>query len=168
MAVEQKTHAKNIQGTFLAINYFFRWAQISQHQCALEIANPAIVVTGNETGKFRQAGHTEYVDGKVGLQYRLVQGVRNAIVWMNSRARINAVAPSWIKTSLMKGKLDHPGELLAEAQATSVKSLWLGTSDLTDRTSVCLSKETAQRKMSSEQWSSWLRTLPQDISRASV
>lgn len=50
-------------------------------------------MTGSETGKFGQAGHTEYASGKAGLQYGLVRGVKNEIVRLNSKARINAVAP---------------------------------------------------------------------------
>ena len=38
-------------------------------------------------------GHTEYASGKAGLQYGLVRGVKNEIVRLNSKARINAVAP---------------------------------------------------------------------------
>lgn len=78
----------------------------------------AIVVTGSETGKFGQAGHTEYASGKAGLQYGLVRGVKNEIVRLNGRARINAVAPGWVDTPLIEGRLDNPKELWVEAQAT--------------------------------------------------
>jgi hypothetical protein len=80
--------------------------------------NLAIVVTGSETGKFGQAGHTEYASGKAGLQYGLVRGVKNEIVHLNSNARINAVAPGWVDTPLIAGRLDDPKELWTEAQAT--------------------------------------------------
>lgn len=80
--------------------------------------NLAIVVTGSETGKFGQAGHTEYASGKAGLQYGLVRGVKNEIVRLNSRARINAVAPGWVDTPLIGDRLDDPNEMWTEAQAT--------------------------------------------------
>lgn len=41
---------------------------------------------------FKQAGQTEYASGKAGLQYGLVRGVKNEIVRLNNKARINAVA----------------------------------------------------------------------------
>ena len=75
-------------------------------------------MTGSETGKFGQAGHTEYASGKAGLQYGLVRGVKNEIVRLNSKARINAVAPGWVDTPLIEGRLDEPDELWTEAQAT--------------------------------------------------
>ena len=114
----QKTYDTNIRGTFLTIKHFLRSARISQQESSHELDNLAIVVTGSETGKFGQAGHTEYASGKAGLQYGLVRGVKNEIVKLNSRARINAVAPGWVDTPLIEGRLDDPKELWAEAQAT--------------------------------------------------
>jgi len=103
-----KTYHTNIRGTFLTIKHFLHSA----------IENLAIVVTGSETGKFGQAGHTEYASGKAGLQYGLVRGVKNEIVKLNSKGRINAVAPGWVDTPLIEGRLDDPKELWVEAQAT--------------------------------------------------
>ncbi|SLM34997.1 polysaccharide deacetylase family protein [Lasallia pustulata] len=114
----QKTYDWNIRGTFLTIKHFLRSAKESQSQLGAELDNLAIVVTGSETGKFGQAGHTEYASGKAGLQYGLVRGVKNEIVRLNSKARINAVAPGWVDTPLIGGRLDDPKELWAEAQAT--------------------------------------------------
>lgn len=93
-------------------------AEEVQKEIGKEIGNLSIVVTGSETGKFGQAGHTEYASGKAGLQYGLVRGVKNEIVRLNSKARINAVAPGWVDTQLIEGRLDDPNEMWTEAQAT--------------------------------------------------
>ena len=66
------------------------------------------------------SSHSEYASGKAGLQYGLVRGVKNEIVRLNSKARINAVAPGWVDTPLIEGRLDDPKELWVEAQATYV------------------------------------------------
>lgn len=80
--------------------------------------NLSIVITGSECGKFGQAGHSEYASGKAGLQYGLIRSVKNEIVRLNSKARINAVAPGWVDTPLIEGRLDDPKEMWREAQAT--------------------------------------------------
>jgi len=114
----EKTYNTNIRGTFLSIKHFLLSAEEAQNSTRKELDNLAIVVTGSETGKFGQAGHTEYASGKAGLQYGLVRGVKNEIVRLNSKARINAVAPGWVDTPLIDGRLDDPNEMWTEAQAT--------------------------------------------------
>lgn len=115
----EKTYNINIRGTFLTIKHFLQGAKEAQSAAGnAELENLAIVVTGSETGKFGQAGHTEYASGKAGLQYGLVRGVKNEIVKINSKARINAVAPGWVDTPLIAGRLDDPKEMWNEAQAT--------------------------------------------------
>lgn len=116
----ERTYRTNIRGTFLTIKHFLRAARDAQDALGRELENLAVVVTGSETGKFGQAGHSEYASGKAGLQYGLVRGVKNEIVRLNSRARINAVAPGWVDTPMIEGRLDDPREMWAEAQATCV------------------------------------------------
>lgn len=82
----------HIRGTFLTIKHFLLSAEDSHKSTGQELNNLSIVVTGSECGKFGQAGHTDYASGKAGLQYGLVRGVKNKIVRLNSKARINAVA----------------------------------------------------------------------------
>lgn len=118
----EKTYRTNIRGTFLTIKHFLRAANAAQDALGRELDNLAIVVTGSECGKFGQAGHSEYASGKAGLQYGLIRGVKNEIVRLNSKARINSVAPGWVNTPLIEGRLDHPKEMWAEAQATYVHS----------------------------------------------
>ncbi|PYH79368.1 putative xylanase/chitin deacetylase [Aspergillus uvarum CBS 121591] len=114
----ERTYRVNVRGTFLTIKHFLRSAQLSQQTLGRELDNLAIVVTGSETGKFGQEGHAEYASGKAGLQYGLVKSVKNEIVRLNSQARINAVAPGWVDTPMIEGRLDDPKEMWAEAQAT--------------------------------------------------
>ena len=110
--------AVNLRGTFLSIKHFLRSAKRWQDQESREIENLAIVITGSECGKFGQEGHADYATGKAGLNYGLVRGVKNEIVRMNSKARINSVAPGWVDTPLIGNRLDDPQEFWAETQAT--------------------------------------------------
>lgn len=108
----------NVRGTFLTIKHFLRQAKAAQETAGKELDNLSVVVTGSETGVFGQELHAEYATGKAGLQYGLVRTVKNEIIRLNSKGRINAVAPGWVNTSLIGDRLDDPRELWAEAQAT--------------------------------------------------
>jgi len=108
----------NVRGTFLTIKQFLLSAKESQEQTGKELENLAVVVTGSECGKFGQAGHSEYASGKSALQYGLILTVKNEIVRLNSKARINAVAPGWVDTALIGDRLDDPRELYMESQGT--------------------------------------------------
>ncbi|KAF4630484.1 hypothetical protein G7Y89_g7657 [Cudoniella acicularis] len=116
--IKEQTYNTNVRGTFLTIKHFLLSAEEIQASSEKELDNLAIVVTGPECGKFGQAGYAEYASGKAGLQYSLVRGVKNEIVRLNSKERINAVAPGWVDTPLIEGRLGDPKEMWAEAQAT--------------------------------------------------
>ena len=111
----------NVRGTFLSIKHFLLSAKTQQEASGKDIENLAIVLTGSETGKFGQEGHSEYASGKAGLQYGLVRTVKNEIVKLNGKARINAVAPGWVNTPLIGDRLDDPQEMWAECAATYVQ-----------------------------------------------
>jgi NAD(P)-dependent dehydrogenase (short-subunit alcohol dehydrogenase family) len=110
----------NYRGTFLTIKHFLAAAKRAQDSIGhgYQLDNLAIVVTGSECGKFGQEGHVDYATGKAGLQYGLVRTVKNEIIRLNSLARINAVAPGWVNTPLIDGRLDDKFEAWAEAYST--------------------------------------------------
>lgn len=115
----ERTYRVNSRGTFLTIKHFLLAAKKAQEAAGgAELQNLAIVVTGSECGKFGQAGHVEYASGKAGLQYGLVPTVKNEIIRLNSRARINAVAPGWVNTEAIGDRLDDPKEFYSEAEGT--------------------------------------------------
>lgn len=118
-----RTYAVNVRGTFLTIKHFLKSVEQAQATSGKEIDNLSVIVTGSECGVFGQAGHVEYASGKAGLQYGLVRTVKNEIVRLNAKARINAVAPGWVDTKLIEGRLDDPKEMWREAEATYVTPL---------------------------------------------
>ena len=113
-----RTYAVNVRGTYLTIKHFLKSVELAQKHSGKELANVSVVVTGSECGVFGQSGHVEYASGKAGLQYGLVKTVKNEIVRLNGKARINAVAPGWVDTKLIEGRLDDPKEMWREAEAT--------------------------------------------------
>lgn len=115
-----KINHVNYRGTFLTIKHFLASAKRAQDVDGSQLSNLSIVITGSECGKFGQEGHVDYATGKAGLQYGLVRTVKNEIIRLNPLARINAVAPGWVNTPLINGRLDDKFEAWAEAESTYV------------------------------------------------
>lgn len=54
-------NTNNVRGTFLTVKHFLRSVKQAQETQGGELDNVAIVITGSETGKFGQEGHSEYI-----------------------------------------------------------------------------------------------------------
>lgn len=54
-------NTNNVRGTFLTVKHFLRSVKQAQEKQGGELDNVAIVITGSETGKFGQEGHSEFV-----------------------------------------------------------------------------------------------------------
>ncbi|WKT42021.1 Short-chain dehydrogenase/reductase SDR [Fusarium oxysporum f. sp. vasinfectum] len=103
-------YSVNVRGTFLTIKHFLRSVKQAQEVSGKELDNVAIVVTGSETGVFGQAGHAEYASGKAGLQYGLVKTVKNEIVKLNSKGRINAERWAEAEATVSLRKIAEPSD----------------------------------------------------------
>jgi hypothetical protein len=66
-----KVNTNNVRGTFLTVKHFLLSVKRSQEAQGSELDNVAIVITGSETGKFGQEGHSESVSHS-GLMTRVV------------------------------------------------------------------------------------------------
>lgn len=109
--VWDKNYRTNVRGTFLTIKHFLRTAKSAQeNQGGKELDNMAIVITGSENTKAEEAGYSDYASGKAGLQYGLIQGLKNEIMRLNRKARVNAVAPG-------PGNVAHAMAFLASHRA---------------------------------------------------
>jgi NAD(P)-dependent dehydrogenase (short-subunit alcohol dehydrogenase family) len=56
-----QVNTNNVRGTFLTVKHFLLSVKRSQETQGSELDNVAIVITGSETGKFGQEGHSESV-----------------------------------------------------------------------------------------------------------
>lgn len=120
LSVQQwdQTNSINARGTFLTIKHFLRQVKSCQESTGNELENVSIIVTGSETGVFGLESHAEYASSKAGLQYGLVRSVKNEIVRLNARGRINAVAPGLVDTPLIGNTLSRAEDLWEQGQAT--------------------------------------------------
>ncbi|KAH0579617.1 hypothetical protein H2248_002469 [Termitomyces sp. 'cryptogamus'] len=79
----------------------------------------SILFIGSSSGKFGEAGHADYSASKsvTALMYGLTLTLKNEIVKIAPKGRVNCVAPGWVKTPMVADALDDP-DVVYRAMAT--------------------------------------------------
>ena len=98
----------NLTATFLTARGFFRLVERRGHG--------NLVLVGSTAGRFGEAGHADYAAAKAAIQVGLLLSLKNEIVRIAPRGRVNAVAPGWTYSPMTRGELDP--ELVARLSRT--------------------------------------------------
>jgi NAD(P)-dependent dehydrogenase (short-subunit alcohol dehydrogenase family) len=85
----KNTISVNLDGTFLFTKHYMKSIK--------NLNSPSIVLIGSTAGKFGEAYHSDYSCSKSAMMYGFILSVKNEIVKLNPRARINTVSPGWIR-----------------------------------------------------------------------
>ena len=64
------------------------------------------MLVGSTAGRFGEAGHADYAAAKSAIQVGLLLSLKNEIVRVAPRGRVNAVAPGWTYSPMTRGALD--------------------------------------------------------------
>src|SRR5439155_27062116 len=65
----------------------------------------SLVLVGSTAGLFGEAGHADYAAAKSAIVHGLLLSLKNEVVRVGSRARVNAVAPGWTESPMTRGSL---------------------------------------------------------------
>ena len=79
----------NLTATFLTARGFLRGVERSGHG--------SLVLVGSTAGLFGEAGHADYAAAKSAILHGLLLSLKNEVVRVAPRARVNAVAPGWTR-----------------------------------------------------------------------
>jgi len=93
------TIATDLTGSFLCAKYF------NQNLVKYPGEFGSIVLIGSTAGVFGEANHTDYSSAKAALKGFMLS-VKNEIVHLAPKARINLVNPGWTVTPMAKGALE--------------------------------------------------------------
>ena len=127
----ESTFRTNVTSSFLVAREYLRGLG---HASADEKEKAAIVLVGSTAGKLGEAGHADYaatksgeyltcpylrmdVDVVVAMMYGMCLSLKNEIVKIAPRGRVNVVAPGWTRTPMAEESLKNP-DVVYQALAT--------------------------------------------------
>jgi 3-oxoacyl-[acyl-carrier protein] reductase len=95
----EETMRANLTATFLTARGFLRGVAESGHG--------SLVMISSTAGLFGEAGHADYAAAKSAIAYGLVLSLKNEVVRVAPRARVNVVAPGWTNSPMTRGEIDE-------------------------------------------------------------
>jgi 3-oxoacyl-[acyl-carrier protein] reductase len=94
----EETLRANLTSTFLTARGFLRGVAERGHGNLVMVASTA--------GLFGEAGHADYAAAKSAIAYGLMLSLKNEVVRVAPRARVNVVAPGWTYSPMTRGGID--------------------------------------------------------------
>ena len=94
----EETLRLNLTSTFLVSRGFLREVARS--------GQGSLVLVGSTAGVFGEAGHADYAAAKSAILGGLLLSLKNEIVRVAPRGRVNAVAPGWTESPMTRGLVD--------------------------------------------------------------
>jgi 3-oxoacyl-[acyl-carrier protein] reductase len=94
----EDTVRANLTASFLTARGFLRGVAEQGHG--------NLVLVGSTAGIFGEAGHADYAAAKSAITYGLMLSMKNEIVRVAPRARVNAVAPGWTVSPMTRDHID--------------------------------------------------------------
>jgi 3-oxoacyl-[acyl-carrier protein] reductase len=99
----ESTLRANLTATFLTARGFLREVERTGHG--------SLVLVGSTAGIFGEAGHADYAAAKSATIQGLLLSLKNEIVRIAPRGRVNAVCPGWTVSPMTRTTLEDPSVL---------------------------------------------------------
>ncbi|TFK67998.1 NAD-P-binding protein [Pluteus cervinus] len=118
----KSTMDTNLTSSFLVAREYLRNLDNATEQ---EKENTAIVFIGSTAGKYGEAGHADYSASKSAMMYGLTLTLKNEIVKIAPKGRVNCVGPGWIKTPMAENALKDPAVVYRALATTPLRKVGL-------------------------------------------
>ena len=104
MSLEQweRTMAADLTGAFLTCRGFMR------HLADKPRDEAAIVFVASTAAVFGEENHTDYSAAKAAMAYGMTRSLKNEIVRLAPRGRVNCVCPGWVDTPMAASSMEDP------------------------------------------------------------
>jgi 3-oxoacyl-[acyl-carrier protein] reductase len=93
----ESTLRANLTAAFLTARGFLRGVEHSGHG--------SLVLVASTAGLFGEAGHADYAAAKSAVAHGLLLSLKNEVVKIAPRARVNTVAPGWTQSPMTRASL---------------------------------------------------------------
>lgn len=120
MTIEQWDHtiSANLTSSFLVCREYLRHLRAATDSVK---DKAAIVLIGSTAGKYGEANHGDYAISKSAMMYGLTMTLKNEIVKIAPRGRVNCIAPGWVSTPMVQEALNDPAVSGPVLAATPLK-----------------------------------------------
>ncbi|KAI3602382.1 nad dependent epimerase dehydratase family protein [Moniliophthora roreri] len=124
-----KTMSTNLTSSFLVAREFLKGLELAtaSHNGAEKdkemIDQASIVFVGSSAGKYGEAMHADYSASKSAMMYGLTLTLKNEIVKIIPKGRVNCVAPGWVHTPLATEALKDPMVVYRALATTPLKKV---------------------------------------------
>jgi 3-oxoacyl-[acyl-carrier protein] reductase len=98
----EKTMATDLTGAFLTCRGFLR------HLSEAPREEASIVLVASTAALFGEENHTDYSAAKAAMAYGMTRSLKNEIVRLAPRGRVNCVCPGWVMTPMAAESMADP------------------------------------------------------------
>jgi 3-oxoacyl-[acyl-carrier protein] reductase len=96
----ERTLLTNLTLTFLTARGFLRSVERTGHG--------SLVLVGSTAAVFGEAGHADYAAAKSAIASGLLLSLKNEVVRVAPRARVNCVCPGWTRSPMTRREIEDP------------------------------------------------------------
>ncbi|KAG7087355.1 hypothetical protein E1B28_013329 [Marasmius oreades] len=119
----KKTMDINLTSTFLVTREFLKGLEDAKArgEDPDKIDKASIVFVGSNGGRIGEAMHADYSAAKSAMMYGLTLSLKNEIVKIAPKGRVNCVAPAWVYTPMAADALKDPAIVYQSLATTPMK-----------------------------------------------
>ena len=104
----------NLTATFLTARAFLR--EVTR------TGQGSLVLVSSTAGLFGEAGHADYAAAKSAIAHGLLLSLKNEVVRVAPRARVNCVCPGWTESPMTRGHVD-PEQVLRISRTMALRKV---------------------------------------------
>ena len=105
LAQWRRTMDTDLTGAFLSCRGFLR------HLAEVPRDDASIVLVASTAALFGEENHTDYSAAKAAMAYGMTRSLKNEIVRIATRGRVNCVCPGWVDTPMAAASMEDPSAI---------------------------------------------------------